>query len=872
MTQKRFLLFLICALFISSVIGSSVGIPLGFAQLSLYRVMILVVTVALGYTLTKSIGQRKSNLKPDSTLIFLGFWLLYAFVSILWAEDKTAWFKAMFFIVTGFISVVAIYHVIKTGRAFNALLNVVVLCAAVITFLGWYELFSQSDFFNTTLEKNNIIYCVYHKIPVLWFGNVNNLAFYLTLSFFFVYLKRQTTKRLCLRIGLDLTMALMIALLIQTFSRASLLGLLIGLLALLFHQVYQIIRRRKRLLPFVATLILMLILIPLPRMLLYKAPHPVALVEQLNILGLGINIDWKAATSDVSTLVGSDVFSGALQGLNEEEIRKLIASGELTSERIRVNLIVNGLDILKRTFFMGSGTGNLELWMSKADLPMDTYGILNIHNFWAEVLSTYGILVFLPVAFGFVIYGIRFLLYALRYRSMKNQTFAISMAAVMGAFFLSSISPSSILKVEFFWIYFGVVLTAGKLVPFLQAEEEQPLPKRVVFMSALDLWSMEEGKGAPSFYNTVKAYIDDGWQVSFVKPVGGNRKWYSLTGYKQLGFRNALLEYFFRFRIIGSFARYLSAKYCTAQFYRLAAGELEDTPGLIYAYEVEAVEAGRKLSVQYHLPLVTRFQGTIMFEYKNNLLNRYRLYPHIQALTQESDMVIMTNDGSFGEDVLRKFGNRTPTLHFWRNGVMRHDKVSSGAQLRKDLEIAPQTIVLLTVSRVVSWKRIDRAIQALSSVLTDHPDTVLVVVGGGSAIEENQALAKELGVDQRVFFVGAVPHKDLYAYYDMADIFLSLYDFGNVGNPIMEAMVMGKTILTINNGDTKSLMGDSEYGLMVDSTDQDLINQGLKKLLDNPAWARQYGQAAKAYAKNNLWTWEERMQAELQETSKLLKR
>lgn len=32
-------------------------------------------------------------------------------------------------------------------------------------------------------------------------------------------------------------------------------------------------------------------------------------------------------------------------------------------------------------------------------------------------------------------------------------------------------------------------------------------------MSSLSLWSMDKYKGAPSFYNTVKGYLDAGWEV-----------------------------------------------------------------------------------------------------------------------------------------------------------------------------------------------------------------------------------------------------------------------------------------------------------------------------------------------------------------------
>lgn len=884
----------ICALMIAAVVGSSVGIPLGFAQLSPYRLLLIVLAAGMAVLWTNRIREEKPLGKPDRTTLLLLIWLAYALFSLLWVEDKTAWFKAIFFLGSGIITALAIRQVIKTRQEFEAVLNVLVFCAFVVTLLGWYELYSQSSMFITTLDEFNKAYYAYNKNPVLWFGNANNLALYLVISFFFVYLRHQTAKHIVARSALAVLMVLITGLLVQTSSRASLLGLLLGIVILLLYHTIQIVRRKKRFLSMLAALGMVVILTPLPRMLLYGSSYAVALEGQVEAFGLGINIDWESAASDISIISSSKpdglqnedagkpfkynnketAYYATLQelastdGLSSEAKEPGVAS----SEGIRINLIVNGLDILKRTKFLGTGAGNLELWISKDSALLDTYSIRNMHNFWAEVLVTYGLFIFLPLCLGFAALGVLFLRHAWLRKALMDKALAISMAAAMGAFFLASISPSSILSSEYFWASFGLVMSGGDMLGSRQQTEDAPLPKRVVFISALDLWSMAEKKGAPSFYNTVKGYIDAGWQVSLVKPIGTSRKWYSLTGYKQLGFWNSLFEYFYQFRIIGSLARFLSAKYCTRQFYRLAAGELEETPGLIYAYEVHAVEAGKRLRDQYNLPLVTRFQGTIMAEHPKTLLNRYRYYPHIQALSQNSDTVIMTNDGTFGESILKKFGNRSPVIHFWRNGVIRYEKNCGGALLRQRLGIASEHTVLLTVSRVVRWKRIDRAIRALASALPEHPDTVLVIVGSGPAIPYNQALAKALKVEQKVHFMGAVPHQELYAYYDMADVFLSLYDLGNVGNPIMEAMVMGKPILTINNGDTQSLMGDSEYGLMVANTDQQAINQGLKTLLSQPELARQYGKAAERYAVKNLWTWEERIVTEICETSRLLAR
>mgnify|MGYP001087506760 FL=1 len=397
--------------------------------------------------------------------------------------------------------------------------------------------------------------------------------------------------------------------------------------------------------------------------------------------------------------------------------------------------------------------------------------------------------------------------------------------------------------------------------------------KSVLFLSALDLWSMEENKGAPSFYNTVKAFIDDGWNVTFIKPTGGNRKWYSLTGYTRRGFKNNFLERFSSVRIIGSVVRVLNALYLKHKFIRLGAKEIKKNGiSLIYAYEVHAVAAGAYLSRSFGIPLVTRFQGTILFGKEPTILNRIRHYPHFSALKQKSDLLIMTDDGTKGDLVLKKLGNNTGRIFFWRNGVSYTPIITEPDAIRRKHRIKDDDIVLLTVSRLVKWKRLDRAILALKAVQDLALGVVLVIVGDGEAADEYMNLARKYHLSERVVFTGAVHREELGSYYAMADIFLSLYDISNVGNPLMEAMLHEKPIITLNNGDTGTVIEHEKTGILIEcgSGEQECIDDALRTLIMDPEKQKRISAAAKIYADKHFWTWSKRMQTEISVVSQLI--
>ncbi|TEB08214.1 hypothetical protein Psch_01769 [Pelotomaculum schinkii] len=200
--------------------------------------------------------------------------------------------------------------------------------------------------------------------------------------------------------------------------------------------------------------------------------------------------------------------------------------------------------------------------------------------------------------------------------------------------------------------------------------------KKMIMMSYLDIWSIGEGQGAPSFYNTVKAYVDNGWDITLIQPTSTMRPSCNVEGCKMIKFNNTFLEKLCSIKKVSFIARIISAHYCTFKFYNLACKLLKKSVSecVIYAYEVHAVQAGKNLSKKFGLPLITRFQGTVLKEYENTWLNRLKMYPHFHALEQKSDMIIMTDDGTEGDKVLKGLGNPTKNIYFWKNGHNVYDK------------------------------------------------------------------------------------------------------------------------------------------------------------------------------------------------------
>ena len=173
--------------------------------------------------------------------------------------------------------------------------------------------------------------------------------------------------------------------------------------------------------------------------------------------------------------------------------------------------------------------------------------------------------------------------------------------------------------------------------------------------------------------------------------------------------------------------------------------------------------------------------------------------------------------------------------------------------------------VLWMISRLAGWKRVDRGIACLADLVYRYGrrDVALVIGGEGHKRRDLEAMARRLGVEPFVRFLGAVPHSEVYKYYTIADVFLSLYDVSNLGNPLLEAMYFGKPIVTINDGSTASLLTDPGNAVLVDPARiaEDLPRR-VSTLLSDPGLCDALGQAARAAFDRKVLTWQRRMAVE----------
>jgi len=174
------------------------------------------------------------------------------------------------------------------------------------------------------------------------------------------------------------------------------------------------------------------------------------------------------------------------------------------------------------------------------------------------------------------------------------------------------------------------------------------------------------------------------------------------------------------------------------------------------------------------------------------------------------------------------------------------------AQARIRLGLPSERFIVLQLGRMVPRKGVDTVIQGLSMLRERHcVNAELLVVGGGHEqpgspddpeLARLRALARQLGVEVHVRFVGQQPREALRYYYSAANAFVTTPWYEPFGITPVEAMACARPVVGSEVGGIKSTVVDGVTGFLVPARDPRALAERLALLEADPSLARRMGE------------------------------
>jgi glycosyltransferase involved in cell wall biosynthesis len=177
----------------------------------------------------------------------------------------------------------------------------------------------------------------------------------------------------------------------------------------------------------------------------------------------------------------------------------------------------------------------------------------------------------------------------------------------------------------------------------------------------------------------------------------------------------------------------------------------------------------------------------------------------------------------------------------------------SVASIKNNLRITKSNFTLLSVSNIEAGKGVDDVLQALAKMDPSHREDVrYIVIGDGGALVQVKNQAKDLGLADRVDFLGSMPHNQLIPYYDVCDLFILPSRRGkeeSFGRVFAEAAARSKPSLGVSEGGMVDVIFNGKTGFLVNSGHVDDILNRINWCLLNREPVEKLGCSAKQFVK-----------------------
>ncbi len=279
---------------------------------------------------------------------------------------------------------------------------------------------------------------------------------------------------------------------------------------------------------------------------------------------------------------------------------------------------------------------------------------------------------------------------------------------------------------------------------------------------------------------------------------------------------------------------------------------------------------GRLLGV----PTVLRFYGVHnLWEIRNRLSSYHENPWAMLSFRTPFNLAIITNDGTQGDKVASSFHVPPEKVRFWVNGVDKNigDAAFDREAFLKRLGVGSSRKIILCVDRLQNWKRQDKIIRSMPRVVAQVPEALLVLVGDGPERRCLEDLAHSLKVEHQVLFSGAVSHTEVFSFMRAADMYVSVQDVANLNNGILEALLCGLPVVSLDDGSFDGLLSHNREIVLLEPDDkvEAQLSTALVDLLEDEPRRARLAAAAQAFAQTKLDSWEERIAREIAELETL---
>ena len=140
---------------------------------------------------------------------------------------------------------------------------------------------------------------------------------------------------------------------------------------------------------------------------------------------------------------------------------------------------------------------------------------------------------------------------------------------------------------------------------------------------------------------------------------------------------------------------------------------------------------------------------------------------------------------------------------------------------------------VLYVGRVDPEKKVGLIIEAFAQICDKLPTAEMVIVGDGVDKARLEKLAFDLGLSNRIKFLGRIFPPELYEAYKAGDVFVTASEVETQGIVLIEAAATGLPLIAVNKGAVAEICVNKKNGFLCEPGDKNGISEAILTVLSD---------------------------------------
>lgn len=149
---------------------------------------------------------------------------------------------------------------------------------------------------------------------------------------------------------------------------------------------------------------------------------------------------------------------------------------------------------------------------------------------------------------------------------------------------------------------------------------------------------------------------------------------------------------------------------------------------------------------------------------------------------------------------------------------------------REQLGFKEDDIVLMTVNRLAADKGVDKIVLSLSELIKTNSKIKLIIIGSGYQEAEIKKIIEEKNLKEYIRHFKDVPENELYFYYRLSDIYLSVFSYPGSSLSTLEAMACSLPVITTAQ---PWLVENKKNGVAIQNNESATIKSAVLNLIES---------------------------------------